>query len=344
MRFREDARRAGFELAAYPIGMQGPDGHALTIDVARRGPSRASRALVVSSGLHGIEGYFGSAVQRTWLAQAPHALVDDVRVVLVHALNPFGFAFHRRVNEENVDLNRNFLCQGEAYEGAHQAYRELDALLNPESAPRRLEPFLLRTLPSLRRHGFKTLKNAVAQGQYAYPRGLFYGGHGPTTTQRLLGEHTAGWLEGAERVVHLDLHSGRGKFGDYALCVDMAPTEPRFRGLARAFGADVVEGFDPNGVLYEVRGGLGRWLEALLPGTQYDCLLAEFGTYNALHVLAALRAENRAHHHAADRPALLRRAKRALFEAFCPRSPRWRRTVVARALGVIDSALADLRR
>ena len=26
----------------------------------------------------------------------------------IHALNPFGFAWLRRVNEDNVDLNRNF--------------------------------------------------------------------------------------------------------------------------------------------------------------------------------------------------------------------------------------------
>jgi hypothetical protein len=34
-------------------------------------------------------------------------------IVFVHALNPFGFKHHRRVNEDNVDLNRNFLTAEE---------------------------------------------------------------------------------------------------------------------------------------------------------------------------------------------------------------------------------------
>lgn len=336
--FRELAQRAGFSLSAYPIGQRGPDGGELTIDVAIRGSAPA--ALVISSGLHGIEGYFGSAVQSAFLERGAQARADR-RVVLIHALNPYGFAWRRRVNEDNVDLNRNFLLAGQPYDGVHESYRELEGLLNPLTVRTRPElPLGVAALGPLLRHGFRALKNAVAQGQYAYPRGLFFGGCAPSRTQAILREQLEGWVGESERVLHVDLHSGRGRWGSYALGVDAAPASERFLRLQRTFGQSAVEGFDPSGVLYEIRGALGPWLDQLLPRVQYDCLLAEFGTYNALSVLAALRDENRAHHYGQRAPQAVERAKRALFEAFCPRSPSWRRRVVTRALSVVDQALA----
>lgn len=333
--FRDSARGAGFALETHPIVARGPNGEELTIDVAVRGSESAERALIVSSGLHGVEGFFGSAVQSAWLCTQESSKAP--RVVLVHALNPFGFAHLRRVNEDNVDLNRNFMLDGQRYEGAHPAYHQLAALLNPESSPPRFDPFLARAVPPLVRHGFRTLKNAVAQGQYVYPRGLFYGGAKPSKTQQILAEHFARWLGAAQRVLHVDLHTGRGASGQYALCVDFPPAHERARSLAGMFGAQQVEGFDPSGVLYEMRGALGPWLAARVPDVRYDYMLAEFGTYHALRVLSALRAENRAHHYASS-DTTRARTKRALFEEFCPRSRSWRKTVMARALGVLAQA------
>jgi hypothetical protein len=336
--FREAAGRAGCELVAVPIGQLGPDGTELTLDVALRGSSTAARTLVLSSGLHGIEGYFGSAVQRAWLEGPGRAPDRERRVVLIHALNPYGFAWRRRVNEDNVDLNRNFMRQGQAYQGADPGYRELDPLLNPERAPRRFEPFLLQALPALARHGFRSLKNAVAQGQYEFPRGLFYGGSGLSKSGQLLRVHLPGWLGRPEQVMHLDLHSGRGAFGRYALCVDLPSESERVASLRERFGAHAVESFDPHGVLYEIRGALGPWLEELFPTVHYDCLLAEFGTYHALKVLEAMRYENLAHHHVERGAPGYERAKQRLFEAFCPASPRWRKQVLQSALNVIAQA------
>ena len=54
-----------------------------------------------------------------------------LRCVLLHALNPFGFAWRRRVNEDNVDLNRNFLLDDEGYVGCPDGYAHLDPLLLP---------------------------------------------------------------------------------------------------------------------------------------------------------------------------------------------------------------------
>ena len=116
--------------------------------------------VVVSSGLHGVEGYFGSAVQLALLEGEDvvrgHCR-SGVALVLIHALNPYGFAWVRRANEENVDLNRNFLLTGESYKGSPPRYAALDALLNPKHPPHRLDTFRLRSMVSILRHGMPQL-------------------------------------------------------------------------------------------------------------------------------------------------------------------------------------------
>ncbi len=119
-RFRAAAARLGCAVEAHPIGAEGPHGEALTIDVAIVPGANPERALVVSSGIHGVEGFLGSAIQCSLLEEWVDA-PPPIRCVLLHALNPFGFAWRRRVNETNVDLNRNLLLGGRA---VHAAARE----------------------------------------------------------------------------------------------------------------------------------------------------------------------------------------------------------------------------
>ncbi|MFX7984992.1 DUF2817 domain-containing protein, partial [Acinetobacter baumannii] len=55
-------------------------------------------------------------------------------LLLVHAVNPYGFAHLRRVNEDNVDLNRNSVDFAEAA-SANPADIEVDPLLLPSTWP-----------------------------------------------------------------------------------------------------------------------------------------------------------------------------------------------------------------
>jgi hypothetical protein len=340
-RFRTAAEQAGFDLLSYPIDARGPGGEPLYMDIARKGASSPQKALVLSSGTHGIEGFFGSAVQLSALTRslADAALPNHAAVVLVHAINPYGFAHRRRVNEDNIDLNRNFMRKGLEFAGAPEAYRALNALLNPESPPSLLEPFWLKAGVELAKHGFAALKNAIAQGQYEFPAGLFFGGKAESQSQRILREHAASWLGSPERVIHLDFHTGLGPWGTYQLGMDKPLEDPRLHKLKQEFGPKRVTGYDPSGVLYEIKGGLGLWLEEQFPRTQYDCLLAEFGTYPSPLVLAAMRKENRAHHYASQNRKVLASAKSGLLEVFCPKSRAWRHIAARRALGAVDRAI-----
>jgi hypothetical protein len=336
-RFRTLAEARGFRLEAHPIAAAGPGGEDLTIDVARAGDPRAKGVVVVSSGLHGVEGFFGAAVQQALLhgEDAVAALPRGVALVLVHALNPFGFAWVRRANEENVDLNRNFLVEGEPYEGSPARYAVFDGLLNPNHPPRRVDLFWLQSVLAILRHGMPDMKQAVAGGQYDFPRGLFFGGRRPSQTYRILADHLPRWVGDAATVLQVDFHTGLGRWATYQLLLDAGLGPRRFEWLREQFG-DRVQHSDPEGsIAYQARGGLGIWCRTAFPGRTYELLCAEFGTYPPLRVLAALRAENQAHFHAPpDHPAT-RRAKGFLKETFVPSSPRWRARAVAEGLEII---------
>src|SRR5262249_22286755 len=160
-----------------PIAERGPASEELTIDVALFPlDASAPSALVVTSGLHGIEGYVGSALQTALLEQGSSLRAPNVRLILMHALNPWGFAYRRRVDADHVTLNRNFLLHGESYSGAPSVYQSLDRLLNPRHAPSMWEPFLLKALWATMRHGASNVKQAIACGQYEFPMGLYFGG------------------------------------------------------------------------------------------------------------------------------------------------------------------------
>src|SRR5262245_31146720 len=253
-RFREGAARLGWGLEALPIAGRGPAGEDLTIDVATS-PSPAEKALVLSSGVHGVEGFFGSAVQvellEQWASGARPA--PPVRCVFLHGLNPFGFAHLRRFDADNVDQNRNFLLPGEPYAGSPPGYADLDGLMNPQRPPSRWEPFTLKALWAIARHGMPAIRQAVAGGQYDFPRGIFYGGSGPSPTTRLMSEHLGRWLGGARDVVHLDFHTGLGEWGTYRLLIDYELTPAQQTRLASWLGVGSFEACDPRGISYDAR-------------------------------------------------------------------------------------------
>jgi hypothetical protein len=345
-RFRSAAIALGATLEAWPIAARGPNGRELTIDVATTGPADAARWLVLSSGVHGVEGYFGAAVQAQLLERRlpGRPLPEGAAVLLIHAVNPFGMAWRRRVNEDNVDLNRNFLRAGERYEGSPEGYAALNGMLNPARAPRRVSAFLPRAAFAVARHGMPALKNAVAGGQYDFPKGLFFGGSGPTESHRLLASGLPRLLGHARRVLHLDMHTGLGAYGTYKLFVDHAWGSPGQQALASQFG-DAVEPWEPKqGTSYTIRGGLGTWCKATMPTVDYDVLAAEFGTVSALQVAAALSRENRAWWHVPRDSARSDAERRRLAAIFVPDDVGWRERCLAQALHLVDRALDQLAR
>lgn len=342
-RFLNLAGDAKWAIESHPIAASGPAGEPLFIDVASKPGTGAAenRTVIVSSGLHGVEGFLGSAIQCAALERLTSSGGQVPRMVFIHALNPFGFAWIRRCNEDNVDLNRNFPAPGNVYRGSPADYAKLSWLLNKKSPPSPWEPFRALALAAILRYGIPRLKRAIASGQYDYSQGLFYGGAGPCETTRFVQTQFERWIgEGRGDVLHLDFHTGLGASGEFQFLADVPPTPEQAAHIRRLFGREVLAGPQSPVVAYQARGSISEWCQTVADERNYQYLCVEFGTYSPVKVLTALRAENRAQHW--DRPgsASYRWAKGLLREAFCPSSPAWRQTTAAQGLDLIMRAVS----
>src|SRR5437867_2125196 len=160
-RFSTTALKSGARLQILPLHAKGPTGQELGIEIAWLGAQTPRRVLLHSSGLHGVEGFAGSAIQLQLLDDVP-ALPADTALVIVHILNPHGMAWLRRVNENNVDLNRNFRDNG-SFDGVPAAYGQLDSFLNPHSPPGS-DWYFAKALYLIMRFGMTALKQTVVGG------------------------------------------------------------------------------------------------------------------------------------------------------------------------------------
>jgi hypothetical protein len=333
--FRARAGRVG-TLERHSLGGTGPDGTPLTLDVARIGPPEARSCVLVSAGLHGVEGIAGSAILRAWLAGG---VPRDRRIVLLHVLNPFGFAWGRRADQNNVDLNRSFLLDGDSYRGAAPGWDRIGPRLSPPRPAPLWGPLLPTLLLLAAREGYGGLAAAVAGGQHSHPRAIFYGGDGPSPLQHLLARELPRWTAGALEVLHIDIHTGLGRSGALQLLLPRVEGSDEARDLQRHFGPDAIPArSEPRH--FRTRGALGPWCEALLPGIRYTLCAAEFGTRSPVAVLKALCHENRAHFWSRRDSLAAVRARARLRRAFAPSSGAWRDKVLARGTRLIDQAVA----
>jgi predicted deacylase len=305
----------------------------INVAISERLPNRPT--ILVSSGLHGGEGFFGSAVQLALLESGN--LATDLNWVFLHALNPYGFAHLRRCNEDNIDLNRNFLLPGEEYQGSSPIYAKISPILNPEHIGQ-LDLFLPKMLGAITQYGLKNIWQAVAEGQYDFPQGLFFGGQAASKTQQILQEHLPRWIGESNDILHLDFHTGLGKWGTYKLLMDTVVTPEQLQHFQSFFGAESILAVDGGKKKYQVRGNIGEWSRQLLQPRNYHYFCAEFGTYSFVKVLMMLRQENYVHHKlTVDHPAY-RQTKEQMQEIFCPKSDRWRSVVITKGLEIIFQA------
>lgn len=329
----------------------GPDDSELAIDVARLGPDDAPAALVVVSGTHGVEGFAGSALQTNWLGQPDRLLRPGLSLLMIHALNPYGFAWTSRTNEDNVDLNRNFI-DWTAPPPTNPAYDELADLLVPERWDSESQGSTTSALlVEAERRGFEAMQEIISGGQYRHRRGVFYGGQGPVWSHRWLRDEAPALAGSARRVGVIDLHTGLGPWSHGELIVTPGGDHPVTRRARRWWG-DVRSMLDGDSVSAELTGDWLAVVEDLWPEAEVTAVCLEFGTVDPVEVLQALRAEswlnNERHRLGRDPEAddggeaageAIRRAVRA---AFADDDPAWLAALTPRFDEVMVAAMDQL--
>lgn len=345
-KFLAAASAAGASLETIQNPLRGPGGERLYCDVARLGDPRAAKALVAISATHGVEGHCGSGAQVASLRERLFAgLPADTCAVLIHAINPHGFAWSRRVTEDNVDLNRNFVDHAAPYP-ENRGYAELREAICPAlwteaslaATRRRLEAYAAA-------HGPMALQQAMSGGQYVDPLGIFFGGHAPTWSSRVLRRVFADLGAHARDIAVIDYHTGLGPWGYGEVIAPVSGNDDGFRRAAAWIGGNEVTSPDLGTSTSAPLVGVNvNGMRAAAADARITMVALEYGVKPLVDTIDALRADNWLHVHGAVDSPQWRAIKQQMRDAFYGDAPDWKRMIVDRAFEVTRRVMAGLAR
>jgi hypothetical protein len=271
------------------------------------------------------------------------SLADGTAVVIQHANNPFGFAWHRRVNEDNVDPNRNFrehFDRGQCspdYEALYDCLNPAD--LDPANEAQRWQ----RIQAYVDREGLRRFQQIAVEGQYKFPEGLQFGGHAQSAGTRHLLDLVREHFANVRTLAWLDIHTGLGDSGACELITGAAPGSAAYACARELWGEALRSSASGESISTPLNGLLDLGLAASLPpDARAAFAFPEYGTWPPERVIRAMRADNWLHHHGALDSALGHAIKAEMLEAFRPSDPQWSRAIVAHGSALIERSVAAL--
>ncbi|WP_297835558.1 DUF2817 domain-containing protein [Pseudomonas sp.] len=347
--FLAAATAVGASLSEHWHPLPGPFGEALSTDVAVLGDPNASKLLVSISGTHGVEGFYGSNCQTQWLQTLGNrSLPADTAIVMIHLINPWGTAWLRRVNEDNIDLNRNHLDfnrplpNNQAYDALHTIYscaqlqgpqrERADALLDEQ----------------VQQHGWPTVMSIVEGGQHRHPDGLFYGGLAPSWSNKTLHSIIQKHLSKAKTVMCFDLHTGAGAYGHPMLLTVAERAYPALTDAQAAYGPWLytvltgAQNLSETGIAATATGYTSQAVIDALPNAHVMPFVIECGTYPGEDVHRHLRDDQWLHLHGNPLDSVGRDIKLGLLEQFYPADKDWQEMVWVRTRQVWERGLLRL--
>ena len=310
----------------------------LSIDVINA-PAEDSndKLLILTSGEHGIEGYLGSALINLFCEEFINSLdPKNTGILLVHAINPYGMKYHRKSNENNVDINRNFVADWNTLDSQlNSDYKKAVSFFQPSSryGAAVLENLKLAAgfLKAIKSIGISSVERAITLGQYEFEKGLYYGGTGfePSTLymKRLYETIPAQY----KSVVHLDLHTGYGPANDMSI-VNSRYEKRTSEQLKELFGYPQILKTDAQ-EFYEINGDMIDYMYKLFsssfPEKHLYSTTFEFGTIgdrtiDSLKTLKIIINENRLNFFGASSEKNAAKIKAEIDMLYAPKDTAWR--------------------
>ena len=192
-------------------------------------------------------------------------------------VNPWGCAWDRQVNEDNVDIFRN-LVYGEEPAPPNPEYDEIDAFINPtewagpvkEKADADRDKYVAE-------HGLEKLLWAVRRGQHNHPKGLTFHGTEPTWSRITIENIVKRNLARARKIVGVDLHTGIGGYGETVVVSYNEEESERGRTLVDWYGDVYFLGEDTDPLLPKHKVMSLEALAPVLPNAEIYGFGVEWG-------------------------------------------------------------------
>ncbi len=340
--FGRAAERAGAVVHEYLHPARDPAGEPIRTLAARLGPERPEHMLALVSGTHGIEGHAGAALQAAFLDQwRERGAPREPGILFVHLVNPWGCAWNRRENEENVDVFRNLVYTTPPFAN-NPLYDRYEAGINPRawSGPKRAAADEIFQA-FIDAEGWETVLSTIRRGQHDYPEGITYHGREPSWSRRVVEQIGADLLSDVRNLTVLDIHTGYGEFGEPLIVPYDRPGSPKAEFVMSRFKDAVLI---PGGVPIippHPRAPYELWHRPDGPRVLFVGL--EWGTHDVEAEFELFRANTYIHTYGTPLDDFGRATSAAYRELFYPASPAWRETVLEKGLEIIwrtvDAAL-----
>ena len=322
-------------------------------------PSSAEKTnlIVLTTGVHGMEGYIGSVMLDVFFEDVyPTINTENTGILIVANVNPYGMKYMRRYNENNVDLNRNFIENWEDFDlSSNKEYPKVDTFLQPEgkmgNAFWHEVSFYLSLAKEAIFTGADTISDALLTGQYEYPEGVYYGGNGDEISTTYLKSVFADCIDGEyENIVHIDIHSGYGP--RYNMVIFNSVQDPTTEAEAKEmFGYEYIIATDSED-FYATFGDTTDYFYRLAKSKNSDKELYstcfEFGTIGDgfLDSILSLKYtvdENRNHWYPTDNTITEEMVRENYYELFYPTETEWRQKTIVdfkdAIVGVLNAKL-----
>ena len=313
--------------------------------------------VVLTTGVHGMEGYIGATMLDVFFQEIyPTLDTADTGVLVVANVNPYGMKHYRRYNENNVDLNRNFILDWDNFDlSSNKEYPKVDTFLGPTgkigNGLWHEVGFYLNLGKTAITDGADTISDALLTGQYEYPQGVYYGGNGDEASTVYLKDVFSRCLDsGYENIIHIDLHSGYGP--RYNMVIFNSVYETMNEAESReAFGYDYIIAYDSES-FYATTGDTTDFFYRLAEqkGANADLYSTcfEFGTigdafFDTILSLKYTIDENRNHWYPTDNATSAEIIRQNYLELYYPTETAWREKTVedfkTAAMGVLNAKL-----
>ncbi|MDH5424318.1 MAG: M14 family metallopeptidase [Gammaproteobacteria bacterium] len=300
------------------------------------GPATAENIVVLISATHGIEGYAGAAIQADFLIrqQRQNLLPDNTAVIIIFALNPYGFSCSRRCDENGIDLNRNFI-DFSASLPINKNYRLLQNIIFTHDAAQRSQQF-----NQLRQQwGQSAFEVAISGGQYHDPSGPFYGGTKASHGRQVIEHIIERYQLKQKHLAVIDIHTGLGAYA-HGEVINDHPLNSRGYATARQwYGASVTAPAAGDSCSVLKQGLLDYAWHPLMQ--KRGCFVTlEFGTYSTDNLFAVV-IDNHLSWRSAKREAI-EKSTEAMKAHFSPSDINWQELVLVKARQTIQQAFDGL--
>jgi len=312
--------------------------------------SKPSHIIVFTSGTHGIEGFTGSAVQLFLMDQLiPRLRRENLGVLMIHGLNPWGFKNRRRVTKNNVDLNRNFMIDSKDFSTNNQSYKNLTAFLNPKTPVSRrfLDRawFYIQSGYYLFRYSMHSLRQSILEGQYEIPKGIYYGGNSYEPQVEIIEREIDKITAPYSRILFIDLHTGYGKNGELHLFPDQIDDQPTKELLTDIFRGSVID-FGDTKDFYSVKGGyVNYFYQRYRTKKTFIPMVFEYGTsdsqeiFGALFSLRTMILENQGFQNGYSTLADQKKTWENFDRLFYPSDPEWRKQTLRETEKILEKSI-----